>query len=581
MHKVRSLAAEFWALAKPYWAQSNDRLAAYGLLAAVIVLNLASVALSVWFNSWYNDFYNALQEKQFEDFKRLLLMFSLVAAAFIVVAVYKQYLGQMLQLRWRTWLTEQWLGEWLDDRRFYRMQVFGNDATDNPDQRLAEDLRLFTSYSLSLGIGLMNAVVTLFSFLGILWTLSGDFSITLAGHEIAIPGYMVWAALIYAILGTWLTNRIGKPLIYLNFVQQRFEADFRFHLVRVRENAEGIAFQHGAAVEQTALRGRFTAVVGNYLAIMLKQKQLTWFTAGYGQLALIFPFVVSAPRYFGGSLHLGGLMQTVSAFGEVQVAMSYLINAYTEIAEWRSVMDRLTGFRAGLAQADALAQQSRIRQQPGHDGGLALHDLALQRPDGRALLRVNDLHLAPGERLLVAGKSGGGKSTLLRAIAGLWPFGEGQIQRPMDADCLFLPQRPYLPLGSLRAALSYPQPVDSYADADVKAALAALDLDGLAPRLDEEANWAQILSGGEQQRVQLARALLRKPAWLFLDEATAALDEASQSRALAALRQHLPQTGIVSIGHRGALQDAHDKLARLEQPEGNAGPALLAAPIPT
>ncbi len=581
MQKFRSLAAEFWALAKPYWAQSNDRFAAYGLLAAVIVLNLGSVALSVWFNSWYNDFYNSLQEKNFDDFKRLLMMFSLVAAAFIVVAVYKLYLGQMLQLRWRTWLTEQWLGEWLNDRHFYRMQVFGNDATDNPDQRLAEDLKLFTSYSLSLGIGLMNAVVTLFSFLGILWTLSGDFNITLAGHEIDIPGYMVWAALLYAILGTWLTNRIGKPLIGLNFAQQRFEADFRFHLVRVRENAEGIAFQHGAMVERAGLLGRFTSVVGNYLAIMLKQKQLTWFTAGYAQLALIFPFVVCAPRFFGGNMQLGGLMQTVSAFGEVQVALSYLINAYTEIAEWRAVMDRLTGFRAGLERAEALARQSRIQRQPSHDGGLALHDLALQRPDGRALLQVDDLHLAPGERLLVTGKSGGGKSTLLRAIAGLWPFGEGQVQRPDDAACLFLPQRPYLPLGSLRAALSYPQPADAYADADVKAALQALDLEGLIPRLDEDANWAQILSGGEQQRVQLARALLRKPAWLFLDEATAALDEASQARALEALRRHLPQTGIISIGHRGALQDAHDKLVRLESKQGAAGPAMLSAPLPT
>ncbi|MBX3456390.1 ABC transporter ATP-binding protein/permease [Ferrovibrio sp.] len=581
MNTFRSLAAEFWALTKPYWAQSDDRFKAFGLLAAVIVLNLASVALSVWFNSWYNDFYNALQEKNFDDFKRLLLMFSLVAAAFIVVAVYKQYLGQMLQLRWRTWLTEQWLAEWLADRRFYRVQVFGNDATDNPDQRLAEDLKLFTTYSLSLGIGLMNAVVTLFSFLGILWTLSGDFSITLGGHDISIPGYMVWAALFYAIIGTWLTNRIGRRLIDLNFVQQRFEADFRFHLVRVRENAEGIALQHGAAVERSGLLGRFTSVVGNYLAIMLKQKQLTWFTAGYGQLALIFPFVVCAPRFFGGSMQLGGLMQTVSAFGEVQVALSYLINAYTDIAEWRAVMDRLTGFRAGLHRADALASQSRIVQQPSHDGGVALHDLALQRPDGRALLRADDLHLAAGERLLVTGKSGGGKSTLLRAIAGLWPFGEGQVHRPKDEDCLFLPQRPYLPLGSLRAALAYPQPADSYADADVKAALHVLDLDGLVPRLDEEANWAQILSGGEQQRVQLVRALLCKPAWLFLDEATAALDETSQSRALQALRQHLPQTGIISIGHRGALQAAHDKLVRLEAPQAAGSLAILSAPIPT
>lgn len=566
MSKFTAFCRAFWSLAKPFFTDRDERTKAWGLLAVIVALNLGSVGLSVWFNQWYNDFYNALQEKDYDSFKTLLLTFSGVALAFIVVAVYRYYLQSLLQLRWRRWLTENWLNDWLANKHYYHMQMLGLD-TDNPDQRIAEDLRLFPLYSLTLTLGLMNAVVTLISFLGILWTLSGDFAITLGGTEYSIPGYMVWVALVYAAAGTGLTHLIGRPLARLNFDKQRVEADFRFHLVRVREHAEGIAFQHGESVEQRGLLDRFQAVYDNFYAIMLKTKQLTWFTAGYGQLALIFPFVVGAPRYFSGAIPLGGLMQTVSAFGQVQEALSYIITAYPEIAEWRAVIDRLTGFRAGLEKARALAQRPQIAV--GRSGDrLAVEGLALDLPTGRPLMRLDSLALDAGDSLLVEGRSGSGKTTLLRAIAGLWPFGRGQVRRPPDEQSLFLPQKPYLPLGTLRAALAYPRDPAGFGDGDYRAALTALDLEKLAPRLDEEAHWAQQLSGGEQQRVQFARALLLKPKWLYLDEATSALDEATEAKALKALREALPDTAVFSIGHRPALQAFHRLHRKLELAAG-------------
>ncbi len=574
MHKLKAFFRDFWILAKPYWGQSDEKLVAYSLLAAVVALNLASVGLNVWFNFWYNNFYNSIQEKDYESFKELLLQFSLVAAAFIFVAVYQLYLNQMLQLRWRRWLTEHWLGEWLKGPRYYHMQLFGL-GTDNPDQRVAEDLKLFTNYSLSVTLGLLSAIVTLGSFLHILWALSGEFAFTLAGQEIQIPGYMVWVALVYAIAGTWAANKIGRPLVGLNFAQQRYEADFRFHLIRLRENAEGVALQHGADTERASLLGRFGLVVGNFLKIMIKQKQLTWFTAGYAQAAVVFPFIVGAPRYFQGSLALGGLMQTVSAFGQVQTSLSYLISSYTEIAEWRAVIERLTGFQAGITEADRLAEQSGISLEPA--AALSVPALTLNRPDGAALAQIDNLTLAAGESLLLEGSSGNGKSTLLRALAGLWPFGKGIVQRAPDADCLFLPQKPYLPVGSLRAALAYPKAPETFDDATLKTALAALGLPDLQDQLDREANWAQLLSGGEQQRVQLARALLQKPAWLFLDEATASLDPAGEAKALTALAAALPNSTLVSIGHRASLTGFHGRVVHLERPGPNEPARLVAA----
>lgn len=562
-----------WALSKPYFAQSEQRRSAWLLLFVIVVLNLGSVGLSVWFNQWYNDFYNSLQEKDFAAFQTLLLHFAGVAAAFIVVAVYRQYLQSLLQLRWRRWMTEHWVSDWLDRKHYYHMQMFSL-GTDNPDQRLSEDLRLFPTYTLTLLLGLMNSIVTLASFLGILWTLSGEFSFALGGTDYSIPGYMVWVAIVYAAGGTWLTHRIGRPLIRLHFDKQRVEADFRFHLVRVREHAEGIAFQHGETVERTGLIGRFAHVFATYFDIMLKNKQLTWFTAGYTQLAVIFPFVVAAPRYFSGAIQLGGLMQTVSAFGQVQEALSYIINSYTDIAEWRAVINRLTGFRLGLEDARRLAAQQQIAVETAADG-LHIDGLDLALPDGLPLMHVDGLSLTPADSLLVKGRSGKGKTTLLRAIAGLWPFGRGTVRRPDDRDSLFLPQRPYLPHGSLRAALAYPHDPVQFSDADFRAALQQLDLAKLADRLDEEAVWDQQLSGGEQQRVQLARALLMKPHWLYLDEATSALDDVTEQKTLAALKAALPHTAILSIGHKPALEAFHRQHLLLDGGEGR--PSRLVA----
>ncbi|MEK9969911.1 MAG: ABC transporter ATP-binding protein/permease [Ferrovibrio sp.] len=551
-----------WTLARPYFSDPQERRSAWGLLIVIVILNLASVGLSVWFNFWYNTFYTALQDKDYDTFKTQLLYFTAVAFAFIVVAVYKLYLQQMLQIRWRRWLTEHWLNDWLGGRNYYHMQMLGL-GTDNPDQRISEDLRLFPAYSLTLTLGLLNAVVTLVSFLSILWTISGPLDFTLAGHEISIPGYMVWAAFFYAAAGTWLTHLIGRPLVKINFDKQKLEADFRFHLVRVREHAEGIAFQHGEPVERAGLGKRFAAVFVNFYDIMRKQKQLTWFTAGYAQLAVIFPFVVGAPRYFSGAIQLGGLMQIVSAFGQVQEALSFIITAYSEIAEWRAVIDRLTTFRTGLERARAVAAGSQVAVTRQGDE-LSIDALRLDLPDGRPLMQADGLTLAAGDSLLLQGGSGKGKTTLLRAIAGLWPFGKGQLRRPADEVSLFLPQKPYLPHGSLRAALAYPHDPAGFADADYRAALQALDLAKLESRLDEDGLWDQQLSGGEQQRVQLARALLQKPRWLYLDEATSALDEANEQKALAALRATLPQTTIVSIGHRPALQAFHNQKRMLD-----------------
>ncbi len=567
----------FWSLARPYFADRDERLVAWGLLAAIVALNLGTVALNVWFNQWNNDFYNALQEKNFEDFQTYLLQFAGMAALFIGVAVYQYYLNQMLQLRWRRWLTEHWLDAWLQAKRYYQMQVFGL-GTDNPDQRIAEDMKLFAAYSLNISLGLMNAVVTLASFLHILWGLSGAYSLTLFGSPIEIPGYMVWAALIYAAAGTWITHMIGRKLVPLNFNQQRYEADFRFDLVRVREHAEGIALQNGEAAENARLHARFGSVFGNFLAIMKRQKQLIWFTAGYGQIAIIFPFVVAAPRYFGGAIQLGGLMQTASAFGQVQSAFSYLITAYTDIAEWRAVINRLTGFRSGIEKADANMAQSRIVLEITDGERLEVQDLALTLPDGRPLVGLDALSLQRGASLLITGRSGNGKTTLLRAIAGLWPFGQGLIRRGNSGQSLFLPQQPYLPIGTLRAALAYPHDPATYSDADYRAALAAMELGHMQDKLDEEAKWDQLLSGGEQQRVQLAGAWLMKPAWLFLDEATSALDDETEHRVMQQLRADLPQTAVVSIGHRPALLAFHERHVEL-QPGENGAPARLVAVV--
>jgi len=554
MARLRELLQDTWTLIRPYWF-SEDRWAGRGLLVLVIGLNLGIVYINVLLNQWNNAFYNALQDKNFTVFWSQLVRFTWLAALFIVAAVYQIYLNQMLQIRWRRWLTERYLGAWLADGAYYRMQLTAAE-TDNPDQRIAEDLRLFVGATLTLGIGGMRAVVTLVAFLGILWGLSGSITVPI-GSGWTIPGYMVWAALLYAIVGTWLTNLIGRPLVRLNFDQQRYEADFRFSLVRFRENAEGVALYRGEADELRNFRERFGEVVGNWWAIMRRQKRLTWFTAGYGQAAIIFPFVVAAPRYFRGEMQLGGLMQVASAFGQVQDSLSFIISAYTDIAQWRSVVQRLVGFERALARMRADAASDGVRQRPGTGEALALDRVDLKLPGGRPLVEGATLDFQPGDSALISGPSGVGKSTLFRAIAGIWPFGTGDISLPRGGRVLFLPQKPYLPIGTLREVVSYPTPPGGIDDTTLREALEAVGLPALTGRLGEHAHWALALSPGEQQRIAFARALVQKPAWLFLDEATSALDEESEVRLYTLLRARLPGVTVVSVGHRSTLRPFH------------------------
>jgi len=553
---------DFWALFKPYWT-SEERARACLLLAVIVALTLASVYMDVLFNRWYNLFYNALQAKNKLEFFHQMWRFGVLATCYIVIGVYATYLSQMLQIRWRRWLTERYLQRWLADRTYYRMQLV-NGRTDNPDQRIAEDLRMFVDQTLNLSLGLLNAVVTLLAFVGILWALSGTLEFAFKGSTYLAYGYMVWVALGYAIVGSWLTHRIGKPLIGLNFEQQRYEADFRFNLVRFRENMEGVALYRGEDDELRGFRSRFTRVFSNWRQIMRRQKLLNFFSSGYGQVAIVFPFLVAAPRFFSGALLLGGLMQTANAFGNVQRSLSWFINVYsgtgpnTGFAGWKATVDRLTSFhKAVLSARTAPGTSPGITRNVGAEGALRLQHLDLLLPDGQPLLADVTLSIDPGARVLIEGPSGSGKSTLFRGIAGIWPFGTGRIVEPVNFNTLFLPQRPYFPLGTLREAVCYPAAASSFTEDQVRDTLSAVGLSQLAPHLDESANWAVQLSGGEQQRVAFARALLHKPAWLFLDEATSQLDDTSQTRLYQVLTRRLERSTIVSIAHRDELAAYH------------------------
>lgn len=443
------------------------------------------------------------------------------------------------------------------------------DQADNPDQRIADDIRLFINSTLDIGIALLGSIVTLVSFVVILWTLSAETPLMIGQSSIAIPGYLVWAALIYAVLGTWVTHLVGRPLIQLNFDQQRYEADFRFSLVRLRENAEEVTLLSGEPAEEERLRDRFGNVMRNWFGIMSRMKRLTFLTAGYNQVAVIFPFLVVSPVYFFGSLTLGGLMQISQAFSQVQSSLSFFVRAYSEIAEWKAVLDRLSGFEASIGWAQGL-DGTAPRLEFATDGGVQLEvdDLAVGLPNGQEIVRLKGLTIAPGDRVLVTGPSGAGKTSLFRALGGVWPFGTGAIRVPKGASVLVLPQRPYLPLGTLRGALAYPAPVASFASAEIEAALDAVGLAHLKGELDKTAYWADKLSGGEQQRLSIARALLQKPQWLFLDEATAALDEASEAELYRLLTDRLPRSAIVSIGHRSSLIAFHGRFFEL-RPDGS------------
>jgi putative ATP-binding cassette transporter len=562
---IASTLATIWRLASPYFS-SDDRMAGRLLLAGVVATELSLVAINVLLNQWNNRFYNALQDRNWDAFVGELQFFCILAGAYILLAVYQVYLNQWLQIRWRQWMTRAYLGDWLDRANHYRMQLLG-DAADNPDQRIAEDIQMFVERTLTIGVGLLSALVTLASFVVILWTLSVAAPLHLFGSEWNIPGYLVWAALIYAVVGTYFTHLIGWPLVALNFNQQRFEADFRFNLVRVRENSEQIALLKGEPAETERLVDRFSRVAANWLRIMQRTKKLTFFTAAYSQISIVFPYVVVSPAYFANKMQLGGLMQTASAFNSVQNSLSFFINVYRSLAEWRSVIQRLDGFGLAVVAARGAAHTPPVVEvQTGGDGrAVALDHVDVSLPDGTPLVAADNVEVPRGDHVLVTGPSGSGKSTLFRAIAGIWPFGSGRIVVPKNARLMMLPQRPYFPVGSLAAAVTYPAEPGTYARDKVAEAINAVGLPALAQRLDEEAHWNRMLSLGEQQRLGIARALLQQPDFLFLDEATASLDEPSEAVLYRLLQERLPDATIVSIGHRSTLAAFHRRRLALER----------------
>jgi putative ATP-binding cassette transporter len=559
VNNIRSTLATVWRIAAPYF-RSEDKWAGRGLLAAVIAIELSLVAIDVLLNQWNNRFYNALQEKNWDNFVREIGFFCVLATFYIALAVYQLYLNQWLQIRWRRWLTNHFLGEWLDNANHYRMQLQG-DAADNPDQRLSDDVKLFVERTLDIGIGLLSSIVTLASFVVILWGLSAAAPLHIFGNEFAIPGYLVWGALIYAIFGTALTQWIGSPLVNLDFNQQRREADFRFNLVRVRENSEQIALLRGESAERARLTDRFNSVVENWYAIMSRTKRLTAFTASYSQAAVIFPYILVAPAYFADKIQLGGMMQTASAFSSVQKSLSFFVSIYRTLADWRAVVARLDGFEMAIASAAALKTRSGTIDVVASTGSdeIGLRQLLVHLPNGTPLVAADSFSLRAGERALITGPSGSGKSTLFRAIAGIWPFGTGSIAIPPKAKLMMLPQRPYFPVGSLQAAIVYPAEPGAFTADRVRDVVASVGLPQLASRLEEEAHWNRMLSLGEQQRLGLARALLHAPQYLFLDEATASLDEPSEAALYGLLQEKLPATTIVSIGHRSTLKAFHQR----------------------
>jgi putative ATP-binding cassette transporter len=559
----RSILRDAWRIARPYWF-SKERWFARGLLVTLIVMILAQIWVNVRLNSWRNDFYNTLQNYDESGFFYQLGIFMAIAMGSVLLSVYQLYLQQLLQIRWRRWMTDVYLHEWLADQTYYRLQLTA-DPTDNPDQRIAEDLNLFPLQTLNLSLGLILNVVNAVSFAFVLWGLSGALTVSLGAlGPIELPGYMFWAVMVYTIFGTWMTIHVGRPLIGLNFAQQRFEADLRFSLVRLRENGESVAFYRGEEREFSVFWQRFGRVFGNYVAIMVRTRLLGFYTQSYLQIAVLFPYVMMAPRYFSERLALGVIQQTADAFGQLQGSLAFIVTNFTSdpssgIATWLAIVRRLSTFRDRVDEIHAAKHAEQPIAVAREGEGLAVRDLELDLPDGSVLRRDIALDVPAGGSLLVTGRTGTGKSMMMRAIAGIWPFGRGRVR--LDARrAFFVPQKAYIPLGTLRQALLYP---DEGAEIAIERLLAILEDVGLghfADELDKDDIWSQRLSGGEQQRLAIARVLLAEPAIVFLDEATSALDEPSEQLLYRLLREAPWRPTIVSVGHRSTIRAFHDAI---------------------
>jgi putative ATP-binding cassette transporter len=545
------------------WFGSTEGRIGRNLVALSIFVNFADVALTLRFNFFYRDMYNSLQEYNAEAFwHQVLWIFVPLAALNIAIGMFDLFVDSSLLIRWRTWLTHSLTGRWLGEGTHYRIP-FTDEEADNPDQRIQTDVDSFIRQTASLSIRLLSQAAQLVSFIVILWTISKDF--VLPFTDTVVPGFLVWLVIAYAVVGTWLTHLIGRPLIGLNFRQERVEADFRFSLARNRIYSEQIALLRGEKAEASRLASLFHLVAGNYTNIIFRRIKLIAFTFSYRQASAIFPLVLAAPSFFAKKITLGALQQTSNAFSQVQTSLSFFVDAYTTLAAYKANTIRLGSFRRAMTKAEALATGGSLTQGNATGNAVTAKDLVIALPDGREILSADQFSLPKGAATLVTGPSGSGKSTLFRAIAGIWPFGRGRIDVPAGQSALLLPQRPYIPLGTLRSAVVYPNEAGSFSDAEIRQALIDAQLPNLADKLDEDDVWERVLSGGEQQRLAIARALLAKPAWLFLDESTASLDEPSEAKIYRMLRERLPDTTIVSIGHRSTLEALHDRKVVLEK----------------
>lgn len=558
---TRQFFRDVWYLTKSYW-QSEEKKKAFFLLGCIIALTLGVVYMLVLLNQWNNSFYSALQNYDTKKIFDELIHFSWLAAIYILLAVYSYYLQQTLILNWRRWLTTRFIDIWLQNKTYYNLQMFGKD-TDNPDQRISEDVRQFVEMTLSFGIGILKAFCTFASFVVILYNLSGSLSFTFMGKTWTINGYMLWASLLYSVIGTYITHIVGRKLVKINFIQQKYEADFRFSMIRLRESAESVAFYRGEAQEGSVFKQRFKMLLDNFWKLVNKQKQLVFLNSGYSQIAIIFPFVVAMNRYLTKEVTLGGLMQVASAFGRVQDSLSYFVDMYSSIAQWQAVVMRLTCFGHHMHDVYQQAERFHVERFAAADV-VEVNNMQINLPDGKPLLENISFTLHPGHNVLIKGVSGSGKSTLLRAISGIWPFVDGKIFLPERDKLMFIPQKSYLPLGTLRAALNYPgnKPID---DTELIYLMDLCQIGYLKDKLDLEADWSHVLSVGEQQRLAFVRAHIQQPQWLFLDEATSALDEDTEATMYSLLQERLQQTTVVSVGHRSTLNKYHELVLRLNK----------------
>lgn len=563
---TREFIVGLFHLITPYW-NSEEKKSARLYLAGIITLTIAAVYMTLLLNEWFNSFYSALQNYDSDAVYRGLLRFTGLAFAHIAFAVYSYYLQQRLALRWRKWMTKNYLAKWTGQQMYYRLEMFSQGTADNPDQRISEDINLFTARTLSFMSGLLRSATTIVCFIFVLWNLSEVLSFSAAGQEIHIYGYLVWTALAYSVLGTWITHKVGHRLVSLNYLQQKLEADFRFSMVRLRETAESVAFYNGAAKEEAFLSNRFMTLLRNTLFIIKKQKQLSWLTNSYAQIAIIFPFVVAVPRYLSQNISLGGLMQIANCFGKVQDAMSYFVDVYASLAEWQSCAERLLSFDKHIAAIEKETEEksgSLVREET--PDRLRLTDVTISVPAmdenkrTREIISSASCTIKSGEHVILKGPSGSGKSTLLRTLAGFWPYVKGHISMPAPSEMMFIPQKPYIPMGTSAEAASYP--LETADEEILSPLLVECGLSHLMEKTDTEADWSHILSLGEQQKLAFVRVFLRKPKWVFLDEATSAMDEETEEK-MYRLLTALPGTTVISIGHRSTLDKWHDRVLRI------------------